>query len=193
MRDQPRAEIVGSLLRAPEVRDARRRVAVGEWTDAELREIEDAAVLDAIALQERAGIDVVADGELRRDSWVPTVHALHGFDMVLGGPGWEWKGSERADEHSRRPYPAVVEKVSVAHDLARDEYAFLHEHAHCRTKYCVPAPSFHRTFWDPEHSRDAYPTPEEFLVDVRDTCAASSRISSPSGATTCSSTLRTTG
>jgi 5-methyltetrahydropteroyltriglutamate--homocysteine methyltransferase len=165
---QPRAEIVGSLLRAPEVREGRRLLAAGEITDEELREVEDAAVLDAITLQESTGIDVVADGELRRDSWVPTVHALDGFEMVLGGPGWQWKGSERAEEHSKRPYPAVVDKISVAHDLAREEYEFLREHAHHRSKYCVPAPSFHRTFWDPEHSHDAYATAEDFLVDVRD-------------------------
>jgi 5-methyltetrahydropteroyltriglutamate--homocysteine methyltransferase len=88
--------------------------------------------------------------------------------MVLGGPGWQWRGSDRAAEHSKRPYPAVVEKISVAHDLAADEFEFLHEHADRRTKYCVPAPSFHRTFWDPEHSASAYATPEGFLVDVRD-------------------------
>lgn len=165
---EPRAEIVGSLLRSPAVRDARRGAGAGELSAEELREVEDAAVLDAIALQERVGIDVVADGELRRDSWVPTVHSLHGFEMRLGGPGWQWKGDDRGEEHSKRPYPAVVEPISVAHDLAADEYAFLHEHAGRRTKYCLPAPSFHRTFWDPEHSRDAYPTPEDFLTDVRD-------------------------
>lgn len=166
--DVPRAEIVGSLLRSPEVREARRAVAAGTMTDAELRAVEDAAVLDAVALQERAGIDVVADGELRRDTWVPTVHALAGFEMVLGGPGWQWKGSDRAEEHSKRPYPAVVDTITVAHDLAREEYAFLHEHTGSPTKYCIPAPSFHRTFWDAEHSHDAYATPEDFLVAVRD-------------------------
>jgi methionine synthase II (cobalamin-independent) len=166
--DHPRAEIVGSLLRSADVRSARRRLAAGDITADELRAIEDAAVLDAIALQERAGIDVVADGELRRDSWVPTVHALDGFEMRLGGPGWQWKGDAHAEAHSKRPYPAVVEPISVAHDLARDEYAFLAQHATRRTKYCLPAPSFHRTFWDPEHSPSAYPTPEEFLIAVRD-------------------------
>jgi 5-methyltetrahydropteroyltriglutamate--homocysteine methyltransferase len=165
---EPRAEIVGSLLRSPAVRDARRRAAAGELDAAAVRAVEDAAVLDAIELQERAGIDVIADGELRRDSWVPTVHSLHGFEMVLGGPGWQWQGSDRAAEHSRRPYPAVVERIGVAHDLAHEEYEFLASHAGRRTKFCMPAPSFHRTFWDPEHSAIAYPTPEDFLVDVRD-------------------------
>jgi 5-methyltetrahydropteroyltriglutamate--homocysteine methyltransferase len=164
----PRAEIVGSLLRSPDVREAHRRVTAGVMTMDELRAVEDAAVLDAVALQVDADIDVIADGELRRDSWVPTVHALGGFEMRLGGPGWQWKGDDRAAAHSKRPYPAVVDRISVAHDLARDEFAFLQQHAPRRTKYCIPAPSFHRTFWDPEHSRDAYPAPEDFLVEVRD-------------------------
>jgi len=165
---EPRAEIVGSLLRAPAVREARRRFAAGEIDVGAVRAAEDAAVLEAIECQERAGIEVIADGEQRRDSWVPTVHSLSGFEMVLGGPGWQWRGSDRATEHSRRPYPAVVEKIAVAHDLAHDEYEFLAAHTQQRTKFCVPAPSFHRTFWDPEHSAAAYPTPEAFISDVRD-------------------------
>jgi 5-methyltetrahydropteroyltriglutamate--homocysteine methyltransferase len=32
----------------------------------------------------------------------------------------------------------------------------------------VPAPSYHRTVWHPEHSREAYPRCEDFLVAMRD-------------------------
>lgn len=163
-----RSETVGSLLRPAALRAARHRVSMGEAGEEELRQAEDAAVLAAIALQEAAGLDVITDGELRRRSWVPTVEALSGFSLIPGGAGWRWYGTERAERFDSMPYPFVTERIGVRRDLAREEYAFLKQHARTRSKYCLPAPSYHRTSWHPVHSRDAYPAVEEFLVDVRD-------------------------
>ena len=81
-------EGVGSLLRPPELLEARRRRAAGELGAPEFKRIEDAAVQAAIALQEGAGLDVVADGELRRESWMsPFSDGLDGFDRA-GGRSW---------------------------------------------------------------------------------------------------------
>jgi 5-methyltetrahydropteroyltriglutamate--homocysteine methyltransferase len=156
----PRAETVGSLLRPPELLEARR-------TGSErLRELEDAAVLAAVALQEAAGLDVVTDGEMRRAGWSATTEALDGFEPRPGGPGLTWRGEGR--ELGAGPgYPTVVRPVSARRRLS-DEYAFLRQHAHVRAKHCLPAPSYHRRFWYPEHSAAAYPTCEEFLLAVRD-------------------------
>src|SRR5215212_2852417 len=66
----PRADVVGSLLRPDYLREARRGVRAGTVSEAELRAAEDRAVLEAIALQEGAGLDAVTDGEYRRPSWV---------------------------------------------------------------------------------------------------------------------------
>src|SRR5947207_2882449 len=52
--------------------------------------------------------------------------------------------------------------------VVADEYAFLKAHARTRTKLTIPAPSWHRIFWHPEHSRAAYPTPEDFLTAIAD-------------------------
>ena len=35
-------------------------------------------------------------------------------------------------------------------------------------KYSFPAPSFHRVFWHPDFSREAYPTVDDFLIAIRD-------------------------
>lgn len=163
-----RAETVGSLLRPPALLEARRRARDGEIGPDEVSPAEDAAVLEAIRLQEAAGLDVVTDGEMRRVSWIATARSgLSGFSLFPGGPGWQWKGSERGAELSRRPFPFVTERVQPRERLARTEYAFLKAHARQRTKYCLPAPSYHRTLWHPEHSREAYPRCEDFLMDVR--------------------------
>jgi 5-methyltetrahydropteroyltriglutamate--homocysteine methyltransferase len=51
-------------------------------------------------------------------------------------------------------------------DIVADEYGFLRGLAHTRTKYCFPAPSYHRVFWHPALSSAAYPTVDDFLQDV---------------------------
>src|SRR3954452_23343620 len=65
------ADHVGSLLRPPELLEARAKHAAGELDPPAFKAIEDRAVLDVIRLQEKAGIDVVTDGELRRESFPP--------------------------------------------------------------------------------------------------------------------------
>ncbi|MDP8950648.1 MAG: methionine synthase, partial [Actinomycetota bacterium] len=64
-----RADIVGSLLRPPELKAARERYAAGEISAAEFKRIEDGAVDEAVRLQEAAGLEVVTDGEMRRVSF----------------------------------------------------------------------------------------------------------------------------
>jgi 5-methyltetrahydropteroyltriglutamate--homocysteine methyltransferase len=73
-----RAEHVGSLLRPAALRQAREQLLgphtaeanLGPHDNAELRALEDAAIRDAVALQERLGLRAVTDGELRRRSWI---------------------------------------------------------------------------------------------------------------------------
>ncbi len=60
------ADVVGSLLRPPELLKAQEDLAAGLITKAQFKTIEDRAVDDAIALQEEAGLEVVTDGEMRR-------------------------------------------------------------------------------------------------------------------------------
>ena len=174
-----RADVVGSLLRPSYLREARAGMRAGTVSDAELRAVEDRAVRDAIALQESAGLDVITDGELRRNSWVVTIPLreegrvrapLAGFDFLPADPGWWslWKEPDgsQAQVWTLPTRPFVTRRLEVVRDIVADEYAFLKAHARARTKLTIPAPSWHRIFWHPEHSRAAYPTPEEFLRDV---------------------------
>ena len=174
-----RADVVGSLLRPAYLREARRGARAGTVGDADLHAAEDRAVREAIALQEAAGIEVVTDGELRRHSWVVTIPLrpegrpyapLAGYEFLPADPGWWslWKEADgrRAQVWNAPARPFVTQPISVVRDLVGAEYTFLRAHARARTKLTIPAPSWHRIFWHPEHSRGAYPTPEAFLRDV---------------------------
>jgi len=161
------------------LRQARRAAREGTLSAGELRAVEDRAVSEAIALQESAGLDVITDGEMRRNSWVVTIplreegvpHApLAGFEFLPADPGWWslWKEPDgrRAQVWSSPTRPFITHRLEVVRDIVGEEYAFLKAHARARTKFTVPSPSWHRIFWHPDYSSAAYPTAERFLEAV---------------------------
>jgi 5-methyltetrahydropteroyltriglutamate--homocysteine methyltransferase len=176
-----RSDVVGSLLRPAYLREARKKVREGTLSEDELHPVEDRAVREAIALQESAGLDVITDGELRRQSWVVTIplreegiaHApLAGFEFLPAPPGWWslWKEPDgrQAQVWTSPTRPFITSPLRVVSDIVAMEYAFLKANAHRRSKFTIPSPSWHRIFWHPEHSRAAYPTAEDFLRAVAD-------------------------
>ena len=62
-----RAEVIGSMLRPPALLHARDEHRAGRMSDAQLRFMEDRAVDECVAIQERAGVSVITDGEMRRN------------------------------------------------------------------------------------------------------------------------------
>src|SRR5262245_60954229 len=64
-----RADHVGSLLRPRGLLDARAQRARNEITADELKQREDAAIREAVKMQEDVGFKVVTDGEFRREMW----------------------------------------------------------------------------------------------------------------------------
>ena len=179
--DVARSDVVGSLLRPAYLRETRQAVREGRVSASELRAAEDRAVREAIALQEAAGLDVITDGEYRRQSWVVTIplreegasHApLAGYEFLPADPGWWslWKepDGQRARVWTASTRPFITKPLQVVRDIISEEYAFLKANARRRTKFTIPAPSWHRIFWHPQYSRAAYPTPEDFLRAVAD-------------------------
>src|SRR5882672_2051115 len=61
-----RTDVVGSLLRPQNLKEARIAFDDGRIDGAAFRAAEDAAVTAAVRLQESAGLDVISDGEMRR-------------------------------------------------------------------------------------------------------------------------------
>src|ERR1700685_3644150 len=64
-----RADHVGSLLRPPGLLAAREQHRHGTLTAAQLRHLEDAAILEVVRHQENLGLQAVTDGEFRRTLW----------------------------------------------------------------------------------------------------------------------------
>jgi methionine synthase II (cobalamin-independent) len=166
-----RADVVGSLLRPPELLEARQRFAEGELSSAEFKRVEDGAVDWAISLQERAGLPVVTDGEMRRESFQSQmVEAVEGFgehtiDAYLWG---EWHGDEAVGDRTiERPTRlGVVGKLRRRRFLSVEEFVYARARTNRTIKVTLPSPSLYANFWSPELSREAYPTLDDFLEDV---------------------------
>jgi 5-methyltetrahydropteroyltriglutamate--homocysteine methyltransferase len=163
------ADIVGSLLRPANLLDAQNQLAAGKLSAAQLSAVENRAVDEAIALQESVGLDVVTDGEMRRQSFQSQMTAaVSGFgefdlDAFLWG---EWY-----DEHGvvkkRRPRRlGAVAKLKRLRYLSAEEFFYLKSRTNRVPKITLPSPGLWANFWSPRYSRDAYPTLDDFLNDI---------------------------
>src|ERR1700737_948728 len=87
-----RADHVGSLLRPPEVLQAREDFSQQGISSAQLKDIEDAAVLAALDMQRQVGMDVLTDGEYRRHDWVGDfTSSVDGYVSAQPPIRFEWK------------------------------------------------------------------------------------------------------
>src|SRR3954451_20142231 len=133
-----RADMVGSLLRPDPVHAPRRRFAEGELDAAGLAAVEDSAILEVIAGQERAGLTAVTDGELRRAWWhFDFFGGLDGVEVVEAESGMAFQGTAPAphavEVRNRIGFPSD-------HPMLR-HFAFLRDHTSAVPKMCIPSPT----------------------------------------------------
>jgi 5-methyltetrahydropteroyltriglutamate--homocysteine methyltransferase len=159
-----RAENVGSLLRLPELLQARADRAAGKIGEEELRAAEDRAVLDVFEGQRNIGMEILTDGELRRESWLTDMaEAVEGFvpDKVI----MNWKGPGGGPEGSTAQ--VVGAKLRKTRKLTGHETPFLKKFSPGPFKITLPAPS---NFLVASYKRGItdkfYPTHDELLTDL---------------------------
>ncbi|HEV8023063.1 MAG TPA: 5-methyltetrahydropteroyltriglutamate--homocysteine S-methyltransferase [Candidatus Lustribacter sp.] len=163
-----RADHVGSLLRPPEVIAARAALERGAIDAGRLREIEDAAIRDAVAGQERVGLEVVTDGEFRRENWYAD------FIGRLGGVEIRAAEANPAFAHDAGNTVHYVPKsvVTVAplrrpEPIAVRDFAFLAGTTTRTAKITLPSPSrLHFHGGRRVVSSTVYPEIEAFFADV---------------------------
>jgi 5-methyltetrahydropteroyltriglutamate--homocysteine methyltransferase len=139
-----RADQVGSFLRPPELKEAHAAHREGRLSAADLRQLEDAAILRVLELQQQIGIDVFSDGEFRRGAWSGDfVEAVEGY--APGAPAVTVFNTAAGNAPSQRPAVqgrVIAEKLRQKHRLTAHESAFLHQHAAGPFKMTMPAASY---------------------------------------------------
>jgi 5-methyltetrahydropteroyltriglutamate--homocysteine methyltransferase len=148
---------------------ARGQLSGGTITAHQFKEIEDRAVDDAVALQESLGLEIVTDGELRRQSFQSQmVEAVRGFgeftlDAFLWGEWYDDKGIHKAP---RPPTLGVVEKLARRRHLSTDEFVYLRAKTSRIPKITLPSAGLWVNFWSKDRSQEAYGSLDAFLADV---------------------------
>jgi 5-methyltetrahydropteroyltriglutamate--homocysteine methyltransferase len=161
-----RSEVIGSLLRPADLVDARRRAESGELDPAAFKALEDRAVDDAIRLQEDAGIDVVTDGELRR--WAFFGHLMDAFAGFDREGGWAIPFRDEAGDELVLRRPVVVERLRWRRGMCAEEWTYLRARAQRPGKVTMLSAQQAAAYYDPEKSRPAYATRDEYLADIVD-------------------------
>ena len=161
-----RSDVVGSLLRPPELKAARVRWERGELSSCALKQVEDQAVDDAVSVQESAGLDVLTDGELRRYAFFGhLIDALEGFDKF---GGWAIPFHNESGERLVFKRPVVVEKLRWRRSMCTEELVYLRARTDRPVKVTLISSQQAAAYYDPEKSTGAYPTRDAYLADIVD-------------------------
>ena len=102
--------------------------------DPYLQQAQDDATVLAIRAQEDAGLDIVSDGEIRRESYSNRfATALEGVDLDNPGSALDRSGHPN-------PVPRIVGKIRRMHAVEVDDLNFLKRHTTRKVKITVPGP-----------------------------------------------------
>jgi len=170
---------VGSLKRPPELEEAWRAWEGGSLPFEKLRQVQDDAIRNAVAMQEKLGLPIVTDGEFRRAGW------SRGFLNAVDG--FEFRASKlvfRNDEGFSTPSPAplATKPIKRAKPIVTEDFEFVASVAKHPIKVTMPTPS-HMHFGQFKQAVDAavYPDVEKYcrlLLKLYSTTATSTRSSS---------------
>lgn len=162
-----RADHVGSLVRPPELVEARAARARGEITEEALREVQHEAIREVVRRQEAIGLQAATDGEFNRGSW-QTDFVLKIANVEPATPRFSVRfHSEKGDIEGRPHTVRVSGKVSRPRPIFVDDFKFLRSVARAVPKITLPSPSvLHFRGGREGISAEAYPELEAFYQDL---------------------------
>jgi 5-methyltetrahydropteroyltriglutamate--homocysteine methyltransferase len=169
-REKPpfRADHVGSLLRPPELLEARAEFARERISADELRAIEDDAIREVVRVQEEIGLQSATDGEFRRTSWhMDFIYQLDGIDPADEQIKVEFH-NEQGDVEFTTAALSVHDRVGLSKTIFGDAFEALKSMTTTATpKLTIPSPSMvHYRGGQAAISKDVYEDIDEFWRDL---------------------------
>jgi 5-methyltetrahydropteroyltriglutamate--homocysteine methyltransferase len=162
-----RADHVGSLLRPPELLEARMNPAT---TPQQLQEIEDRHIKRVLERQRDLGLRIFTDGEFRRAGFMSDFNeSVEGLDNAEAiARDWKMAASAAAGAGRKDRLPGVVvSKIRQKKRLTAHEVEFLKQHSPGDVKITLPTPNqFPAIAYKKGLSDQAYANYSEFLWDI---------------------------
>jgi 5-methyltetrahydropteroyltriglutamate--homocysteine methyltransferase len=135
-----------------------------EVTPEKLRQLQDRAIDEALAMQERADVDVVTDGELRRVQFFDQF--VVGIEGLAPGAGGSAKFHSDDGQTVEFRVPVCVQsRIKPTRNLALEEFTYVKDKTTKTVKVTLPSPLLLMTVWNDELSRGAYSDPFELFAD----------------------------
>ena len=164
-----RADQVGSLIRPDNVRAARKSFEAGQLSEAELTQIQQAAIPGIVKLQEELGFKGVTDGEYNRGGWQRDfLLSFENVELVPSKVPVRFHNSEGV-VLQQPPTMAITGKLSRRKPIFVDDFKFLTSVVSSKStpKITIPSPTLlHFRGGRDAIDKVAYPTIEEFYVDL---------------------------
>jgi 5-methyltetrahydropteroyltriglutamate--homocysteine methyltransferase len=164
-----RADHVGSLLRPPSLIEARQEYADGRIDQAALRAAEDAAIDEAVRMQQDVGLRSATDGELRRTFWHMDFILQLGGVSQTAGEGLPVRFHDDTAEYEYSPAAMrVTDRVTLPATIFADAFAYLRDAAgDSIPKLTIPSPSMvHYRGGTSSIDPAVYPELDEFWADL---------------------------
>jgi 5-methyltetrahydropteroyltriglutamate--homocysteine methyltransferase len=163
-----RADHVGSLLRPPQLLEARAGYGEGRLSADELREAEDKAIRDAVRTQEEIGLQSATDGEFRRTSWhMDFIYQLDGVDPADEQIKVAFH-NEQGDVEFTTAALSVHDRIGLSKTIFGDAFETLASLTTTATpKLTIPSPSMvHYRGGQAAIDEGVYPDIEDFWRDL---------------------------
>jgi 5-methyltetrahydropteroyltriglutamate--homocysteine methyltransferase len=174
-RNQPpfRADHVGSLLRPPQLLQARERAKRNEISAEQLRTVEDDAIRDVVKMQQDIGLQGVTDGEFRRSSWhMDFLYQVGGVTKVQDNLTVQFH-NERGDIEFTPAALRVTGKLALKKCIFGEDFTFLKSIVDNTPKLTIPSPSMmHYRGGRAAIDAAVYPDLKEFWRDLSAVYAA---------------------
>ncbi len=163
--------VVGSWPRPPWLLEAMKRKRP------DLRALQSEATLLAIKYQEDAGVDIISDGEQRRDNFYSFIcERLDGIKLMTMAELLDYVEDKAAFETLLQALdvpafaiknPTVIGKLHPKEPLVLEDFKFLRQHTRRPVKVTLPGPYLlSRSTWVKGLSDEAYPTRESLAEDI---------------------------
>ena len=159
-----RADQVGSLLRPPELLEARQAVSA---ESERIRALEDREILRVLAKQKELGLDVLTDGELRRRNFMSDfTDAVEGFDLG-DAVARTWDAGPAKPTAVSSVAGVVSARLRQVRRLTGHELPFLKAHCPGAFKLTLPsATQFPAIAWKRGITDRVYPDHSALLQDI---------------------------
>src|SRR5947208_7916644 len=126
--------------------------------------LQDKHIREVVAKQESVGMQLVTDGEFRRDWW--HIDFIHGFDGVELAAGDAYGDAKFKNTEEQPPFMTVKSRIRRSKPSMLEHFKFLKSVAKRTPKFTMPSPAMLHARGDRASLRKTYPDLDEFWADL---------------------------